>query len=359
MGASESAVKSQQHKQQQRAALEYPFPAPATDGRVVEVAPGVLWARMPMPMSLNHINVYLLSDNDGWFLVDTGLNTQATRDLWQQIAAQYFEGLPVKGIICTHFHYDHAGLGRWLMDHFDAPLYMTHGEYFTLRALASGRAEIGSDRQHQFYRRAGMPEELIEPMFAACRNDPYMEHYPPNFNRLRQDDRLQIGGRSWRIVIGEGHSPEHACLYCEQDSLLIAGDQLLPEISSNVLVTDIEPEADPLSLWMNSLDRLAQLKADVLVMPSHGPVFKNLHNRVEQLQQHHRCQLDDVLEKAAENDDFTAYQALKWMFDRRLSAIELMLAQGEALAHLSWLLRQGKLDRETMDTGVDRYFLAG
>ncbi|WP_432470411.1 MBL fold metallo-hydrolase [Amphritea sp. HPY] len=363
MALSESAQKPvqeqlQTRKQKERAALDYPFPAPTADGQVVEVAPGVLWARMPMPMSLDHINVYLLDDGDGWFLIDTGLNTEASRDVWQTVAEQSFRGLPVKGLICTHFHYDHAGLARWLMEHFDAPLYMTHGEYYTLRALATSRGDMGSERQKDFYLRSGMSESQIDKMLKACQRDPFMGDYPPDFNRLREGQQLNIGGRNWQILIGEGHSPEHACLYCEQDSLLIAGDQLLPEISSNVLVSDVEPEADPLSLWLASLDKLSQIESDTLVMPSHGPVFKNVHCRVEQLHQHHQRQLDLVMKKARATTGFTAYEALKWMFDRELGAVETMLAQGETHAHLSWLLKQKELVRETGDAGVDRYSAA-
>ena len=313
-----------------------------------------------MPMALDHINVYLLEDSDGWFLIDTGLNIEMTREIWLKIAQQHFCNLPVKGIICTHFHYDHASLAPWLMEQFDAPLYMTYGEYFTTRALAGSRDAIGSERQKSFYQRHGMSDDLIDKMLTACRRDPFMSHYPPDFNRIREGDTLEIGGRTWHVLIGEGHSPEHACLYCEEDALLIAGDQLLPEISSNVLVSDVEPESEPLSLWLASLEKLMPLKAETLVMPSHGPVFKNLQARVEQLQAHHVNQLDLLRHLATQNiasvnTDFTGYEALRCMFDRPLSPIEQMLAMGETLAHLAWLCRAGELIRKTGEQGVYYY----
>ena len=119
-----------------RAVLDYPLVAPATDGSVVEVAPGILWARMPMPMALDHINVYLLRGDDGWTLIDTGLNTDTARERWEHIAAHHLQGLPIVRLVCTHMHYDHAGLASWLCERFGIPLYMTHGEYFMMRTLA-------------------------------------------------------------------------------------------------------------------------------------------------------------------------------------------------------------------------------
>lgn len=355
MGSMETIKEQQQRKRQERALLDYPFMAPDADASVVKIAEHVYWARMPMPLSLNHINVYLLEDDDGWYLVDTGLSTDETRSLWKQIAEQYFGGRPVKGIICTHFHYDHAGLAGWLMEHFDAPLYMSHGEYFMMRTLASNRDEVGTDRQKGFYRKAGMPMETIDQMFHICRKDPFMKEYPPTFRRLREGDVMTIKGRDWRVVIGEGHSPEHVCLYSETDKLLLAGDQLLPEISSNVLVNDIEPDANPLALWIASLNRLLQLNASTTVLPSHGPVFRNPHVRVKQLLEHHERQFELIRSKAREHEHFTAYDALLWMFDRELSPVEMMLAQGETLAHLAWLCSNNDLKIETTDGGADRY----
>ncbi|MAD44320.1 MAG: MBL fold metallo-hydrolase [Oceanospirillaceae bacterium] len=409
MGATESLREHYARKQRDRQALDYPFSTPEViltkpvqvesvqtesvqagpakakiaqnksvdeaillGKQLIEVARGVFWLRMPMPMALDHINVYLLQDDDGWYLVDTGLNTSHVRAIWQRVGAEVFNHLPVKGIICTHFHYDHASLSSWLMEYFSAPLYMTYGEYFTQRALAASRQDVGSEQQKQFYLSCGMDKKLVNEMLTACRDDPFMGHYPNRFIRIREHDVFHIQGRKWQVVIGEGHSPEHACLYCEQDALLIAGDQLLPEISSNVLVSDVEPESDPLSNWFSSLDKLSQLKADTLVLPSHGPVFKNLHARVDQLREHHHDQLDLVRSKASllseaykgnseaykgntNRNGFTAYQALNWMFDRKLSPIESMLAQGETLAHLNWMHWQGELEYSDEPDGIRRY----
>ncbi len=331
--------------------LEYPLTAPLADGSVVEIAPGILWARMPMPMSLDHINVYLLRAGDGWTLVDTGLNTDAVRRLWIHIAATHLDGLPVKAVLCTHYHYDHAGLAHWLTEHFKVPLYMTHGEYFMLRMASMPPADPMPQAHQDFFERAGMSANISTPMMATLRADPFLAPAAPAFRRLRGDDVLDIGARRWRVVIGEGHSPEHACLYCDDERILIAGDQLLPRISSNVAVSCVEPEANPLQLWLESLDRLDQLAADTLVLPSHQRVYRGLHTRVQQLREHHAREFDQLRAYVGDNPECTAFAAMESMFPKLRSPMDYMLGLGEAIAHLSWLRYEGSIRRVLDDDG--------
>lgn len=340
------------------AALDYPFTAPSADGAVVEVAPGILWARMPMPMSLDHINVYLLREDAGWTLIDTGLNTAISRELWERMVASRLDGLPVKRLICTHCHYDHAGLAAWISERFDVPLLMTHGEYFMLRGLMGPPPDPLPPSQALFYRRAGMPEERIEPMFAALRRDPFMPPLPPSYQRLRGGDVLGIGGRDWQVLIGEGHSPEHACLYNATERILIAGDQLLPRISSNVLVSPIEPEANPLQLWLASLDRLDRLAPDTLVLPSHQGVFRGLRARVQELRAHHGQQFEVLRAELARRGPATAHQLMQVQFPKLRHAMDEMMALGETIAHLSWLRHDGSVRRVLEDDGCHRFSLS-
>ena len=340
------------------AVLDYPFTAPATDGSVVEIAPGILWARMPMPMALDHINVYLLRGDEGWTLIDTGLNTATCRERWEHIAATHLQGLPIIRLVCTHMHYDHAGLASWLCERFDIPLYMTHGEYFMMRTLSEPIPDPLPATQTLFYQRAGLPPERLERMWKAMRQDPFMPPQPQSFHRLRGGDQIMLGSRNWRVVIGEGHSPEHACLYCEQDQILIAGDQLLPRISSNVLVTSIEPEANPLQLWFDSLARLEKLAPGTLVLPSHERVFRGLHPRTRELRQHHEQQFELLRAHLAEQGACSAFEAMLCLFPRLRSPVDDMLALGETIAHLSWLCYDGMLRRVLDELGVYRFRLA-
>ncbi|MBV0934873.1 MBL fold metallo-hydrolase [Marinobacterium weihaiense] len=350
----------EQRRHAERAALDYPFETPAGNTPLIEICTGVYWARIPMPMALDHINVYLLDDKDGWYLVDTGLNTDASKTVWKQLVECHFKGRPLKGVICTHFHYDHAGLASWLMQEYSAPLYMTHGEYFTMRALASSAAVNDRQCQRDFLHQAGMPVAAVDKIMGLYGNDPFIPEFPRRYIRIRQDDELVIGERRWRIVIGEGHSPEHACLYCEKDALLISGDQVLPSISSNVLVSDVEPDANPLRNWLRSLERLRQLSPDCIVMPAHGQVFTGLHTRLQQLSAHHYRQFGVLERFAAEAgvSGFTAWDAMHILFPRELKPMDMMLAIGETLSHLNYLVDADVFVRRRVAGQPDRYRLA-
>ncbi|MGI2258247.1 MBL fold metallo-hydrolase [Shewanella sp. GXUN23E] len=336
--------------------LEYPLPIPAARARVQEIVPGVLWARMPMPMKLDHINVYLLEDTDGWYLVDTGLPNAATRQLWQELVETALGNKPLKGLICTHFHYDHAGLAPWLTAFYNIPLLMTFGEYFYMRSAGVRRDGPMIAQLTEFYRLGGVPPSEISAMLMAVDKDPFMGQVPMRFNRLIDGQRLAIGAGSWQVVTTAGHSPEHACLWCEEHKILIAGDQLLPEISSNVLVTDIEPQANPLKCWLASLQRLKALPADTLILPAHGPVFIGAHQRIDSLALHHRQQLDKLAQMLTDTGGVTLYQATMQLFTRSLGPIERMMAIGETAAHLNWLIDAGRVTKATDSDGVDQYY---
>lgn len=337
------------------AALEYPLAAPKPDGSVVEVAPGVLWARMPMPMALDHINVWLLKGEAGWTLVDTGLANDETKALWERIVAERLDGQPVQALVCTHFHYDHAGLAAWITERFDVPLYMSLGEFLMMRVFGPGSPPPPTPEQQNFYVRAGMPADRAVRIFEALRRDPFMPPRQSQFRRLRAGDDLAVGARRWRVLIGEGHSPEHVCLYCAEDRLLIGGDQLLPRISSNVLVNAFEPDGNPLALWFDSLDRLDQCAPDTLVLPSHQNVFRGLHARVQELREHHTHQFEQLRRRAVEHGECTAFEAMSALFPRLRHPADDMLALGETVAHLAWLREEGALHRRLGRDGAYRY----
>ncbi len=236
--------------------LTYPWPQAPAIGEAIQVAPGVLWMRLPLPMALNHVNVFALEDGEGWAIVDTGLRTPASVEGWEAALAGPLGGRPVTRVIGTHMHPDHIGLAGWLCERFDAPLLMTQLEYVTARMLLADTGPAPEDGA-VFYRAAGWEQEDL---------DRYVERFggfgkavsqlPDAFRRLSDGQEISIGGRTWRIVTGCGHSPDHACLWQPELNVFISGDQILPRISSNVSVFPTEPEADPLSDWLDSCRKL-------------------------------------------------------------------------------------------------------
>lgn len=342
--------------------LAHPFgdaiPAAA---ETLDVAPGIRWIRMPLPFALDHVNLYLLRDRfggrDGWTLVDCGAATDATRALWQRAAAQSLDGLPIVRVLCTHMHPDHIGMADTLTDRFEAPLWMTPGEYAMARVLsaAGGRPEV--DRTVAHFRRHGVDDPAVLGAATAHHFPSLVPSVPPAYVRLRADEPVVIGERRWQVIIGTGHSPEHASLYCADGPggpLLLSGDMVLPRISTNVSVFDLEPEANPVEWFLDSLREYAPCDADTLVLPSHGRPFSRLHVRVRQLTDHHAERLE-VLQAALRDRPLSAFEAVPVVFGRRFDTHQMIFALGEALAHLHALMYRGSARRHADADNVLRF----
>lgn len=338
--------------------LQYPFPIKPSLGDTIEVAPGVLWIRMPLPYTLNHINLWALEDGDGWAIVDTGVRDKETTDAWRQIFANGFGGRPVTRVFVTHMHPDHVGMAGWITRRFSCRLWMTRSEYLTCRVLVADTGREAPTEGVAFYRRAGWSDDQLETYktrFGSFGKSVYA--LPDSFRRLHDGEVLSIGGREWEVVIGNGHSPEHACLVSHGSGLLISGDQVLPRISSNVSVFPTEPDADPLGDWLRSIERLRhRIDADVLVLPAHNEPFTGLRQRLDHLEQTHLESLDQ-LERAI-GQRSRAVDVFPALFARSISGDDpqlLSMATGESLAHLNRLLVAGRAEVEVDEQGVAWY----
>ena len=338
--------------------LRYPWDAHPQQGTTFEVAPGVRWLTMPMGGSLTHINLYLLEDHDGWYVVDTGLANRETEGLWRTIFKHELKGKPVKGVICTHMHPDHTGCAGFITEEFRVPLLMTRGEYYQARSFsAAGGGHHSSWQGQQFYQRAGMPKDYLlslAKMWGSRRpggGDAYsMPETPGSYQRLEDGDVLRIGDNDWQIVVGSGPSPEHACLLSHGLKILLSGDQILPIITSNVSVMPNEPEANPLKVWMESHDRfLDKIPADVLVLPAHNLPFYGARQRLRQLIAHHEDRMLAIEETCVEPKH--AKDLLPVLFKRHLDSRQMMMALGEAIAHVHLLMHRERLERRLGENG--------
>ena len=316
-------------------------------GNLVAVARGVWMMRLPLPFQLDHVNVYLLEEADGWTVVDAGLRTAESRAMWEGALA----GRPVRRVICTHMHPDHVGLAGWLCDRDGAPLLMSRLEYVTARMLM---AETQASAEGEtFYRAAGWSEDQLANWrtgyggFAKG-----VGPLPGAFTRLEDGDVLTIGGDEWTVAVGAGHSPEHVCLWRRADGVFLAGDQVLPRISSNVSVWPTEPAADPLSDWMASLAKLrGLLPEETVVLPAHGDPFVGVRPRLDALRRGHEValkRLERTLRKPTRVID-----AFPAVFGRSVGDAVLGMATGEAQAHLNYLERRGRARRSRDENGVD------
>lgn len=336
--------------------LTYPFDDLPAAGTTRVIAPGIKWLQMPLPFALDHINLYLLEDGDGWVLVDTGIRGDKTRDFWLQIFDNELDRKPITRVIATHMHPDHLGQAGWLCRHFNAPLLMSRTEYFYARTFSNENARVLPPEAIQFYERGGIPEPILAEIrsrgWGGFSNN--VEPLPIGYHRLIDNQVLTIGGRQWRVVTGSGHSPEHVCLYCDELDVLISGDQVLPRITSNVSVNANEPEEDPLHYWLDSHHKFLSLLPDTaFVLPSHNRPFYGLHARLLYLIEHHEDRMLACEEKCVTPQ--TAHDLLPVMFSRELDSFQIMLALGECIAHLHCLMGRGRLERFLDQDGRYRY----
>lgn len=352
----------------QEAALHYRFGDTLPDsGRTLEVAPGVRWLRMRLPFALDHINLWLLRDRqdgvDGWTIVDCGIADDATRAAWEQVFEHELQGLPVLRVLVTHMHPDHIGLAHWLCERWSTParecrLWISATDWNAARMASQSTTGFGGDDAAIFFGRHGLrdPASLDQIRQRTGYYASMVPQVPRRFRRLMDGMQVDIGGRAWDCIAGYGHAPEHIALHCPALGVLISGDMVLPRISTNVSVIDLEPEANPLPLYLASIARLRALPADTLVLPSHGKPFSGLHERIGQLSAHHDDRFADVLE-ACRSGPKSAADLLEVLFRRRLDLHQTTFAMGESVAHLHALASQGRLVPAPGADGVLRYAL--
>lgn len=346
--------------------LQYPLgdARPAT-GEVLTLRPGLHWIRMALPFALDHINLWVLDDaqdgREGWTLIDSGVAIDSIRAAWQTLWTGPLKGAPLGRMLVTHMHPDHVGNAHWLIEHFSAAgqparLWMSAGDFLAARLSCSQTLGFGGARAADYFAGHGLVDPHAQDKIRA-RGDYYasmVPQVPESYRRLQDGMTVDIGARRWRCIAGFGHSPEHIALYDETDRVLISGDMLLPRISTNISVTDMEPESDALGLFLASLTRFEALPPDTLVLPSHGLPFTGLHARIADLRQHHEDRLDDV-RRVCRQSPACAADLLPVLFKRSLDLHQTTFAMGEAVAHLNRLCHAGELVRRRDEHGVWRF----
>lgn len=326
--------------------IRYPFEAPPEPGKATEVAPGVLWMRLPLPMALDHVNIYALDDGPGWTVVDTGFDTRKTRELWQALLTGPLAGRPVTRILATHHHPDHIGLAGWFQSEHGAELWTSRTAWLFARMLVLDEQERATPESLAFWRGAGMDGDLLA---QRAEERPFnfadvVAPMPLGFHRLREGAQVTIGGRKWRVHTGNGHAPEHLTLWSMDDNLVIGGDQLLPGISANLGVYATEPEADPVGEWLESCERLgAFARDDQLVLPGHKLPFTGLPLRLRQMIENHLGALDRLVAHLAEPRRAT--ECFAPLFKREIGPSVYGLALVETVGHLNHLLAYDRVTR--------------
>jgi glyoxylase-like metal-dependent hydrolase (beta-lactamase superfamily II) len=338
--------------------LRYPFPtAPAPD-EVIELRPGLLWVRLKLPFRLNHVNIYLLADRDGWTMVDTGIGNDDTIEAWTRLFDGPLNHVKITRLVVTHAHPDHVGLAGWIVERFGCRLFMSQVEYLQSAYFQHRGAEERRQAQRLFFRRHGMDESLTDQLLG--RGQDYLTRVsvlPASYHRLSRNDQLVIGERRFTVITGGGHALDQVMLYSADDKLFLSADQVLSKISPNVSVWAVEPESNALGEYLHSLTELDRaLPDDVLVLPGHGIPFFGVKARIRQLADHHeeRCQM---IEAACRTAPHSCAQLVPMVFHKHaLDAHQTGFAAGELIAHLNYLVAESRLSVMRSDDGVLRFF---
>lgn len=333
--------------------INYPFLTPPITGQTIEIVDGLYWLRLPLPFSPGHVNCYLLADGDGFYIVDTGMLGDETQSIWRHyLQLGILKDKQIKGVIVTHLHPDHIGQAGWLVKSCDSKLLMTESEYNFAQHLLEMETDQISDEVRLFYTKLGLDKDILSggTPFSYPKK---VEVLPNSYQVMRDGDQIKIGGRVWKVIVGRGHSPEHLCLCCDEHNLLIAGDQVISTITSNVSVWPNLPESNPMALWLQTIDTLMNVSDATLVLPAHTLPFFGLHQRLIELKSHHENHFL-ALEQACSSPQLIV-NILPVLFERKLAKRVLYLAVGECLAHLHYLIGVGRMVCIHDQHGLNRY----
>jgi glyoxylase-like metal-dependent hydrolase (beta-lactamase superfamily II) len=323
--------------------LEFPFADYPAAGTATEVADGIFWISTPVPfVGLKQVNLWLLRDGDGWTMIDCSYGNEPTRELIRTVWGNVLGRKPVTQLIVTHFHPDHAGNSGWIAEQWNLRPRLTEGEWLTANLAAMNHNTDHVQSRGIFYRRHGLDETRVQKFLTGVVLYSDGVKLPKSHKRLRGGDIVTIGKDRWRVIIGEGHSPEHVSLYCAERKILIAGDQILPVITTNVSTWHVEPEFDAVGAFLKTCKTfLDTLHPDTLILPSHRKPFRNVHHRLRQLAEHHAMRLNLMLDHIGE--ETSAGALIDVMFTPGLDGHQIGFAMGEAVAHLNHLVTLGHM----------------
>ena len=332
--------------------LYYPFSKRPPDGDTLEVASSIYWLRMPLPIALNHINLWLLEGNEGWTIVDTGMVTDESKTIWSKLFENSFKAKPLEKLVVTHMHLDHSGLAGWLSNQWKVEPYFTEKEFLETVKISNGMDHEQREISLDYYKKCGYDKESLQHFIERIEyRKSLVSKLNKSFKHIKDQEMLNLSDGEWKIIVAKGHSPEHACLYSEKKNIFICGDILLPRITPNVSVNPANPDSNPLRDWLESLEKIKQsIPHDVLVLPSHGYPYQGAHRRIEAIVNNHHEKLERIYQYIDEPKSVT--ELFPVLFDSKINQHTLVLAVGETMSHLNYLVAENRLKKSIDEKGL-------
>lgn len=334
--------------------IKFPYVEPPTPGSVIEVSDGVYWAQLKLPMLIDHVNIYILEGANDLTIVDTGLNADECKSAWQDILRNNFSTKPVKNIIITHHHPDHIGLLGWFCENYNVEVFASRTSWLLGRMLYFDKQNEPTKEAKDFWIKAGMDINIFH---EKSKSRPFnfsdvVSEFPVGFKALNQGDEIWLSGKKWRVEIGNGHAPDHTTLWGLDTPLILAGDQILPGISSNLGVYPTEPELDTVGDWLDTCHRFLQLaQNDHFVLPGHNLPFYGVSVRLQQLIDNHISALNRIRKKLSRGR-YTAVDLFKPIFKREIRENEYALALAEAVGHLNYFRARNMVETSIREDGA-------
>ena len=340
--------------------IEFVFQENPETGKLYQITEGVFWFPMPLPMmGPDYVNCYILEDGQDIALVDTGANMGDCKQIWENILHENFPKRRISNIYVTHHHPDHIGLAGWLCEKYGTEMICSRTAYLMAKMLSLDVHEKVSPSTELFWRQAGMSPEMLEEKLSS-RPFNFGDGVTPlekGFIRLIENEIIMINGVDWTVRMGNGHAPEHATFWSNELNLVLAGDQVLAGISSNLGVYPTEPNADTVGDWIVSCEKFLEVARDEhVVLPGHGRPFTGLPKRLVQLIENHRSALKRI-KQDLNSSSKTAVELFKTIFKRDINQREYMLALHEAVGHVNHLYQTGMVYRNVRSDGAYIYEL--
>ncbi len=335
--------------------LDYPYSKRPPNGEVLEVSPNLYWLRMPLPIALNHINLWLLEGKNGWTIIDSGMANDESKDIWINLFETIFKGKALEDLLITHMHLDHSGLAGWLSDYWEVDPHFTEKEYQETQLLSKGIEKSQEFIALDFYKSCGYDDASIKRYLERVTyRKTLVTPINRNYKKIKNNEIITLGDNEWEVVIANGHSPEHACLYSKENNIFICGDVILPRITPNISVRPFHADSNPLDDWINSLKNIKKrIPDDALILPSHGYPYYGAHKRIDSIIEDHMEKLESLY--AFCNQSKNVIEVFPALFANKINENALILAVGESLAHLNYLIGEGRMEMKKNNDGINYY----